>query len=385
MVDGVRLGLGNFDFANETTSGLTHRIHPYPAKYIPQIPRKLIEQLSSPGDVILDPFCGSGTTLVEALAAGRHAIGLDANPLACLISRAKTSRAEMKDLEALRAAGQLASEAADLCETGHFESTGWRPEGEYLDFWFPRPAIEELAEALKIVMALPESIRDAGLTAFSSIVVWASRQDSDTRYVRREKNHVDGQVLQRISRALRATADALEEFAVSTSPSFRVQVRQADIRFELPCDGFDAVICSPPYPNAYSYHLYHQSRMLWLQMDQPTFKKNEIGSHRKYSAKGKNAADVSTFRAEMDSFFELLSHGLKPGGYACLVMGDSKVRGEFIDNAEILAGSAIKAGFREVERTQRNLDVKRKAFNPKMGRIRHEHVLLLELERPKST
>ncbi len=79
----------DWDFREAKTDYLTHGVHPYPAKFIPQIPNALIQELSSVGDTVLDIFCGSGTTLAEALLLKRNAIGIDANPLACLISKAK--------------------------------------------------------------------------------------------------------------------------------------------------------------------------------------------------------------------------------------------------------------------------------------------------------
>src|SRR5690348_5810975 len=87
----------DWDFKEAKTSYLTHGLHPYPAKYIPQIPHSLITELSAYGDTVADIFCGSGTTLVEANLLGRNAIGIDANPLACLISEAKTTRLEFND------------------------------------------------------------------------------------------------------------------------------------------------------------------------------------------------------------------------------------------------------------------------------------------------
>jgi len=72
-------------------SYLTHNFHSYPAKFVPQIPRIVIEKLSKPGDIVLDPFCGSGTTLVEAKLTGRHSIGLDINPISILSSKCKTT------------------------------------------------------------------------------------------------------------------------------------------------------------------------------------------------------------------------------------------------------------------------------------------------------
>ena len=102
-----RLEKIEWDFASAKTGYLTHGLHPYPAKFIPQIPNALIQELSSVGETIADIFCGSGTTLLEALQLKRNAVGIDANPLAALISRAKTTPladSEFEELEAHRSA-----------------------------------------------------------------------------------------------------------------------------------------------------------------------------------------------------------------------------------------------------------------------------------------
>ena len=80
----------DWSFTDDDTRYLTHDLHPFPAKFIPQIPASLIEQLSMPGDVVLDPFGGSATTAVEAVRLGRRAVSFDANPLSALIGRVKT-------------------------------------------------------------------------------------------------------------------------------------------------------------------------------------------------------------------------------------------------------------------------------------------------------
>ena len=77
---------------------LTHNFHSFPAKFVPQIPKTVIEKFTKPKDLVLDPFCGSGTTLVEANLAGRDSIGLDTNPLAVLISKCKTTILKNSDL-----------------------------------------------------------------------------------------------------------------------------------------------------------------------------------------------------------------------------------------------------------------------------------------------
>lgn len=386
----ARLQKIDWDFAEAKTNYLTHGIHPYPAKFIPQIPNALIQELSSVGDTVGDIFAGSGTTLVEALTLKRHAVGLDANPLACLIAKTKTGVINDEDVGPLQGMVQRARETADrlyesvsdsgsLFPTRGFVSDGWRPNYAKLGFWFETHVIEELAEILVWCRALStEQSRDLALTSLSSIVVAVSRQDSDTRYVRREKNIAPGETFRRFGRSLEHATRAAVEFSDMVEPRFRRQVISADLLSEPKVPTLDLVVCSPPYPNAYSYHLYHMTRMLWLGMDQPRFKQEEIGSHRKYSSKGANAATVDTFRAEFTRILQWLSGTLKHGGYACFVVGNSTLKGQRIDNAALIVESGKPAGFRQALCIERTMQATKKAFNPTIGKIKTEKIVILE-------
>jgi hypothetical protein len=386
--DGARLHHVDFDFTNSKTGYLTHGLHPYPAKFIPQIPDTLIRELSNEGDTVADVFCGSGTTMVEALIRNRNAIGFDANPLACLITKAKTTRfapGEKSSLLSLAArASEMADEIANAGKTlfhpqGAFTSPAWRPGEDALAFWFEPLVIEELAEILSWCKSLPsESARTVALVAFSSIIVTVSKQDSDTRYVRREKDIALGETMARFARALKSALVAVNEFSCQIRPNLRCQVIQANILEQPVGPHFDLMVCSPPYPNAFSYHLYHMTRMIWLGMDQPKFKREEIGSHRKYSAKGLNGATAQTFRAEMQTIFSWLHVHLKNGGFACFVVGDSTIRGERINNADLIASAGLAEGFTEIARPTRRLQTTKKAFNPAIGKIKDEKIIILQ-------
>ena len=378
----------DWDFQDAKTNYLTHRIHPYPAKFIPQIPNTLIQELSSVGDTVGDIFCGSGTTLVEALTLKRHAVGIDANPLACLIANAKTNvidEAGGKVLQNLALKSRefsdsiLVNSTDDLFPAQNFVSTAWRPDFKKLRFWFQDHVIEELAEALHWCHALPAgSARDLALTSFSSIVVAVSRQDSDTRYVRRDKDIPQGETLRRFARSLEQATQAALEFSDIVEPRFQHQIIEANLLDAPSIPMLDLVVCSPPYPNAYSYHLYHMTRMIWLGMDQPKFKREEIGSHRKYSSPGKNAATDETFRSEFTTILHWLSKYLKRGGYACFVIGNSILKGQTFNNADIITDAARLAGFRETMRINRAIQSTKKAFNPVIGKIKQEQILVLE-------
>lgn len=377
----------DWDFPSAKTSYLTHGIHPYPAKFIPQIPNALIQELSTVGDTVLDIFCGSGTTLVEALLLKRNAVGIDANPLACMITRAKTNAISDADaaaiVEVLEKVKSLAGSIA-LGEDGSlfpgldFTSKGWRPVGKTLDFWFEPYVVEELAECLMLSKPLPPNARDLALTAFSSIVVAVSKQDSDTRYVRRDKNIGLGDTFRRFARALEQSLAMATELTEIKEDRFKCSVLEASLLTEPSIPSVDLVVCSPPYPNAYSYHLYHMTRMLWLGMDQPQFKKDEIGSHRKYSSPSKNGANVETFIDEFRTIMEWLKKHLKPNGFACFIVGNSTIRGQHVDNANIIAEAGQLAGFVEVCRMPRTLQSTKKSFNPKIGKIKTENILILQ-------
>ena len=95
------LDLIDWDFKGFQTQYLSHRFHSYPARFIPQIPKTFIKLFTKEGETVIDPFCGCGTTIVEAYLAGRNSIGNDSNPLACLITRAKARLIPDEDLNVL--------------------------------------------------------------------------------------------------------------------------------------------------------------------------------------------------------------------------------------------------------------------------------------------
>src|SRR5512136_5537 len=90
-------------YIGKQVSYATHGIHRYPAKFIPQIPRFCIDKYSKPGDDVLDPFMGSGTTLLESYVSGRNSYGIDIHALARLIAKVKTTPLDPEVLSSLSA------------------------------------------------------------------------------------------------------------------------------------------------------------------------------------------------------------------------------------------------------------------------------------------
>ncbi|MBE9566080.1 MAG: site-specific DNA-methyltransferase, partial [Proteobacteria bacterium] len=141
----MRRGADNWDFAElgiKETQGSTHFFHHWTAKFIPQIPGRVIERYAKPGDVVVDPFMGSGTTLVEAARRGHDAWGTDINPLAVRIAQAKTAGI---DGEALSAFIDWLDEAASG-PSRHRARTPRLFEGS--EAWFR----EEVARAIRAIL-----------------------------------------------------------------------------------------------------------------------------------------------------------------------------------------------------------------------------------------
>jgi hypothetical protein len=220
--------------------------------------------------------------------------------------------------------------------------------------------------------------RELALLAMSSIIVTVSRQDSDTRYVRKDKKISPGDTFKRFSSALEDAVKKQVEFSSEVQGNVFATVISGNILMDIESPPFDLLVCSPPYPNAFSYHLYHRSRMLWLDMDPLSFKKDEIGSHRKYSSKGKQAATKETFSDELRKILSWVSKKLAKNRHACFVIGDSTIKGETVKNDELLIGIAEELGFTLEANFNRKLQSTKKSFNPKIGKIKDEHIVICE-------
>ncbi len=169
---------GELNFHGEDSSYASHDLHAFAAKFPPQLPRAFIRGLTALGDVVLDPMMGSGTTVVEALLEGRRGIGLDIDPLALRLSKAKTT---LLDLEILRQSGLgilkranelLADEAyMDRSLLVQFDAS----TKNFVDYWFqPQTQRELLALAIPIQEVADPSIRRFLELTFSAIIVTKS-------------------------------------------------------------------------------------------------------------------------------------------------------------------------------------------------------------------
>ena len=353
----------------KTNIGL-HSIHPYPARFVPHIPRYLI-QLFQPvvNGPVLDPFCGSGTTLVECQAKGIASFGIDINPIAVLISNVKTNPPNQ----------EISPTATRLAEAAEASANCTYPDIPRLAHWFSPGAALALAKLTRELDDVSEpKVYDALRVALSRIIVRVSRQDSDTRYaaVNRSVDEVD------VYRLFVESAKTLDEvFRLEHSDMFRewapCQVLTKDILtvepHELP-NRFGLVVTSPPYPNAYEYWLYHKYRMYWLGEDPIAVRKAEIGARPHYFRR--NPETPNDFRRQMGHCFGLFRQATLSHALVCMIIGRSVIKGKVVDNAEILRSAADAHGFRLLASATRRIPSTKKAFNPMHGTINAEKVLV---------
>lgn len=377
---GQRLKEVDWDFTNAPANKGIHAIHPYPAKFIPQIPRQLIE-LYYPGDesVVLDPFCGSGTTLVEAISFGLNAWGIDLHPLACLITQVKTTPLHP---QFARAAGEVVRKARTRLARGKVNV----PIIPNLNHWFKIDVQKTLATLIGEIDSLPSSpTREALRVAFSSIVVRVSNQESDTRYAAIEKKVRADEIFDLFDRAAANICEAVSSFRDDLFRSFgKASILNRDILTvspeELP-KNVGLVITSPPYPNAYEYWLYHKYRMYWLGMNPIAVKEREIGARPHYFKT--NHQDERDFEKQMAACFALLSRVMLPNAKACFLVGRSIIHGRVIDNMALLKRAAEPHGFEFKEAVERHIPANRKTFNPSHAKIMKEHVIIFSLACPQ--
>ncbi len=357
----------DWDFANIDNDPIS-QLHPYPARFISEIPETLIREIMNEEDgVIFDPFCGSGTTLVAAQKNGFRSVGVDLNPIACLISKVKTQNITPGFLEIAESVVSHAKQAIveEICI----------PPIPNLDHWFKK----EIQVAIEALLQEINKVEDESAIALlrlslSSIIVRVSNQESDTRYAAINNNY--------------NATDVYESFSKACRKNYEILIGRGDIGHDVKIieqdiltvtadqigEDIDLVITSPPYPNAYEYWLYHKYRMWWLGMDPLNVREYEIGCRPKYHKK--NGETEVDFFNQMSKVFELFYKVMKIGGHVGFVVGRSVIRGKEIDNAALIIEVAAKNGFILCADIKREIAATKKSFNLKYGKINTENILV---------
>lgn len=359
-----RLQEVEWDFVNAKALPF-NSIHPYPAKFINEIPATLINLLYNGHGCVLDPFCGSGVTMGEAQKRGIASIGIDLNPIACLISKVRTQPLCPSLMATCR---NIISSCQENRQEVHI------PDMPNVNHWFS-PEIQKTLAALKegIDNYKDASVYDALRFCFSSIIVKVSNQDSDTRYAYRDKGKkatdVYAYFLQSAKKLCNAKGETIRTMARVINKNV-LKLTDEDFTEKI-----GLVITSPPYPNAYEYWLYHKYRMYWLDYDPVQVKQEEIGTRSQYFKK--SLFDGYDFAIQMNELLQILRPHCIDGAYLCFVIGRSKIHGKIYNNDEIIAEIGKGLGFQHVTTVNRSINSKRKSFNLSHARIKEEYIVVL--------
>jgi len=339
------------------TQYLTHAIHRYSGKFIPQIAKQAIEVLTEPQDLVLDPYCGSGTTLLECSLSGRRSIGFDLNPLAVLVSRVKTTPVRRETLTGFvdsieEHVGALLSDPTcptlfELSRTGRkplleqaYQDPRWRHD--WYRKWFKPEVLSELIVINQQILAEPrQDARDVGLVAFSDILRKSSNANGSYPNVMFDEHRATPprptpEFLRRLGQIVGSVGEL--ESALGDKPIPAVMLADA---CSLPIsDGVvDAVITHPPYIGSIPYAEYGSLSLTWLGYDPRALDAKLTGGRRQ------SKDVVERFIAGFEAMIRETWRILKPGGRFFMLLGSPTVRARRVDLAEMARELASSAGF----------------------------------------
>lgn len=403
-----------FEFHSQASGYASHNFHAYAAKFPPQLPRVFIEELTAPGEVVLDPMMGSGTTLVEALLAGRRAIGCDLDPLAARITRIKCRNFDAPELERslanlLVSLSRMARDPAQLDRelTRRFSD----PDQEFLDYWFlPQTQRELMALVRAIERESKPEAREFFEVALSAIIVTKSGGVSRARDLAHSRPHLDQtkvprEAISQFEAKARKMIRTLFEREPFSNPA---EIYLSDAR-QLPLadDSVDLIVTSPPYANAIDYMRAHKFSLVWLGekvSDLSEKRSTYIGSEkirlhapehlpekvrrvvdRLAEKDPKKAKILGQYYLDMDRVLAEMKRVLKPGRAAIVVVGTSTMRGMDVETHFGLAELAERQGFQVVGIKERKLDRNRRMmparFKSKVtsieNRMHQEYIIAL--------
>ena len=351
-------------------------IHPFPARMAPDIALSAIPEKDEQLLTVLDPMCGSGTVLSAALERGHHAIGVDIDPLAVMMSTLAVTKIDTAAM----------SECADAAVQSARGTTGGAPWGgdvetdTFVDFWFAAKQKQQLVDLTAAISALGDA--DIQLTlrlAVSRIIVTKSSQASlaqDTSHSRphRVREESDYDVYAGFQRSVKQLVRMLDDRPLNGSG--RVDLGDARDLTGVEDGSVDLTVTSPPYLNALDYLRGHKLALVWFGhtiADLRTRRSTSIGAER---GLGHDVSEVVSaivdvieseavdktvlkrpmlerFAHDCVEFAGQLGAKMKPEGKAVLVVGNSTLRGNYIKN-DVIARTAMEhAGFTLTDRKER--------------------------------
>ena len=390
----------DLNFQGQDSAYASHNYHAFPAKFPPQLPHKFIDALTVPGDVVLDPMMGSGTTIVESFLANRRAIGIDIDPLALRLCKTKTTPLAVDQVAVY---GNKVLEHAQK-ELQHEDKLRQdlaarfgEAEQKFIDYWFLASTQLELVSLLRQLEQVDEPACRAFLKlVFSSIIITKSGGVSMARDLAHTRPHrIDDKVprpaLNEFKKRLAKNLGSLAELNTASSQVrlFRGNAQQLPLQNHC----IDLIVTSPPYAsNAIDYMRAHKFSLVWLGhsikdlsklrgeyighdavasvslLKLPDYAAQVISSLAKVDPK--KSRTLHRYYSEMTLCLTEIARVLKPGKAAVVVVGSSNMRG--IDtHTDVCLGDIgkqvgldlVHIGVREIDRDKRMMPARRNATN----------------------
>jgi DNA modification methylase len=389
----------DFDFHGEDSSYATHNFHAFPAKFPPQLPRKFIIGLTIPGERVLDPMSGSGTTVLEAMILGRHGIGIDIDPLALDLCKVKVTPL---DLEKLIKKAKLIIERSSYVLQHKKDklrsdlNSRFDPQTEkFVDYWFLK---ETQLELLALIQEI-EGVSNPDLRRFfkivlSSIVITKSGGVSlayDLAHTRPHKleDKTPRSAAEEFQKRLNKTIKDIDQLVWIKG---RADILCNDAQMlGLADNSIDLIITSPPYAsNAIDYMRAHKFSLIWFGYSIPLLsrlRRKYMGGERtkdyamdalsdysegivsrvtKKDAKKGNV--LRRYYTEMSMCMSEMFRVLKPGKALIIVVGSALMRGIDTETAKCLGEIGKNTGFDLIDIGQRNLDRNRRMMPARNNR-----------------
>jgi hypothetical protein len=357
--------------ARESPDRFTHAFHSYPARMHPSLAAEVFARFADPGELVLDPFAGSGTVPIEAMIAGLPSIGVDRSPLAVRLSRVKArvrGREERALLEATL--GEIARRSEERVRARvAVRAPLSREEASF----YEGHVLKELAGLREEIFACTDEgpVRELMLMVFSAIVLKFSRQESETREEVAPRRLRKGLVTEFFERKGLETVERSAALAAAVprgapAPRFHEGNALALDRV-LGRERADLIFTSPPYGGVYDYRDHHARRYPWLGIDPAAISRDELGARRRH----RELDDLARWDDEVGAMLDAFARALTGEGRVVLMMGDALIGGELVPAERQIAALSRSVGLVPVAHASES----RPAFR---GAPREEHLIYLE-------
>ncbi|MCY3507175.1 MAG: hypothetical protein OXH41_13530 [Chloroflexi bacterium] len=364
-------------------------VHPFPARMAPQLALDALKGVRR-GARVLDPMCGSGTVLQAAMELGLDAIGRDVDPLAVLMSRVATTRVDpqrvLQEAEDTLSRAQEMEHSEDLAVR---EIDGDAKALAFVRFWYAGQQERQLRALTRALPQEPCSTRELLRLAVSRTIVTKDRGASLARDVSHSRPHkvaTDNEfdVGAGFMRSVKSIIKAIDRPLAGTAC---VELGDARNLSDIGDETIGAVVTSPPYLNAIDYMRGHRLALIWLGVpfsDLALIRSSSIGAERAPDASydtakidalirssGSGEALDARFRnmfrrfvGDIDLMQREVSRVLEADGTAVVVIGNSTIRGTFVDNAGVVAAAGRTHGLRLDDRFERELPSRSRYLPP---------------------